>query len=352
MKAVISVIVPIYNVEDYLPRCIDSLINQTYTNLDIILINDGSKDRSGDICDQYAKNDPRIRVIHQPNGGISNARNAGLKVMKGEFVGFVDPDDYIHRDMYKRLFEVMEKNGADIAESNFLKVYTHEFKEFEELNGKERIYDKKSAIVSTIVDHDCRNYVWNKLYKRKLWENIQFPDGKIYEDVFVTYRVVNEANKLVRLYEALYYYFQRGNSISNDKFSIGNLNHCEALEEMMAFMEIEYPDAVAITAVKYYEACQHWLQALYSNKGNVDHADELLNALSQNLLNEHHKKYLKINIMPLCKGILKDNYGYLLKDKILARFRLYFLSRSLYLFTACNDCINFFKKVFMKRKPI
>ena len=183
----ISIIIPIYKVEDYISKCIKSVIAQSYHNLEIILIDDGSPDRCGDICDDYAERDSRIRVIHRQNGGISAARNSGLEVATGEYVLFVDSDDYIHPDMVERMHDVALNKQADVVVCDYVKV-----NEDEEIEIPE-----ESRQVIDITEDNRLNYmlgetkiiftvVWNKLCKRKLFQFCGFPEGNVHEDELVT----------------------------------------------------------------------------------------------------------------------------------------------------------------------
>ena len=192
----ISIIVPVYNVKAYLERCLDSICGQTYQNLEIIIVDDGSTDGSGEFCDEYARLDNRVKVIHQANGGQSVARNKGLSVAKGEFLGFVDADDWIDEDMYEFLYQLILKNHADIA------VCSH----YIEKQGKTRaryssgvktVFSRDEAIRALVVDKRVRNYVWDKLFKRQLFNGIQFPIGRLFEDIAVTYQAFYCSDKIV-----------------------------------------------------------------------------------------------------------------------------------------------------------
>ena len=234
----ISIIIPIYKVEDYISKCIKSVIAQSYHNLEIILIDDGSPDRCGDICDDYAERDSRIRVIHRQNGGISAARNSGLEVATGEYVLFVDSDDYIHPDMVERMHDVALNKQADVVVCDYVKV-----NEDEEIEIPE-----ESRQVIDITEDNRLNYmlgetkiiftvVWNKLYKRKLFQNIRFPEGKLHEDEFVTYKLLHSAGKVCYLKDAFYYYVQRTSSIMGEGINLKTLQRLDAFQERMLFYQ-------------------------------------------------------------------------------------------------------------------
>lgn len=237
MEELISIIVPIYNVEKYLPRCIDSILNQTYKNLEVILVDDGSIDGCPQICDEYAKKDQRIKVIHKQNGGLSDARNAGLDVANGAFWGFVDSDDYIHSEMYKRLWEELKANLADIAVCNLCRVYDEGRKEKEVSIDKTTIYSGHQA-VSNILDkrlHVVSVVSCGKLYRRPLFTNIRFPKGKLHEDEFITYRLFYNSSRVVYLSGEYYYYYQRIDSIMSQRKVMVSYDALEAYEQMGEF---------------------------------------------------------------------------------------------------------------------
>ncbi|MDQ1000338.1 glycosyltransferase involved in cell wall biosynthesis [Neobacillus niacini] len=238
----ISVIVPIYNVEKYLPQCIESIINQTYKNLEVILVNDGSPDNSGEVCNFYRSKDNRIKVIHKDNGGLSEARNIGLDNASGDYVSFIDSDDYIHERFYEILFNMIISTNAEIAQCGFTKVY-------EEKNIKgniknqvivptsnKNILNKIESLTSLFnQDYVVSVVVWNKLYRKELFDNIRFPVGKIHEDEFTTYQLLYKSKKLALTKIPLYYYLQRTNSIMGEKFNSKRLDVLEAYSNQISF---------------------------------------------------------------------------------------------------------------------
>ncbi|SLL33525.1 glycosyl transferase [Mycobacteroides abscessus subsp. abscessus] len=344
MSPLISVIVPIYNVKKYLNRCLESIVKQTYSNLEIILINDGSTDGSDEICDYYSKYDSRIIVIHKSNGGLSDARNAGLEIAKGSYIAFVDSDDYINIEMIDILYNALIESNCDIAESGYKEVYENTSFISENNNNYSKIYTKKSAIASTIMDSHCRTYVWNKLYKKALWENIRFPYGKLFEDAFTTYKVIEKTSKIIKIDKDLYYYFQRENSIVNSKFSIKKLHHCEALEEMLEFIERNYPDLCSLVIIKFYSECLHYLQELIDNRNNIDKAEVYINNLTKIMLNKRFVNYIKEKVkIEFIEHIgLKEKELRLQKRRI--NLRLFLLGRSVELLNIFNLSIRLFKK--------
>ena len=211
----ISVIVPVYNVAPYLTRCLDSIVMQTWQNLEIILVDDGSRDDSGGICDRYAARDARIRVIHKENGGLSSARNAGLDIAAGEYVGFVDSDDWIEPDTYTAMLELMEKYNAQLVCAGRYDVDGGTGEKRVGLCPSREECVSAEALVGRIFlwDH-CDSSACDKLYRRELFQGIRYPEGRVCEDVPVTYRVALRAQRTVLCDRPLYNYYHRSGSIS------------------------------------------------------------------------------------------------------------------------------------------
>lgn len=217
-KTLISIIVPVYNVERFLPRCLESLMAQTYETLEIILVDDGATDSSGAICDEYAAKDSRITVIHKKNGGLSSARNAGLEIARGAYIGFVDSDDWVEPEMYGHMLSLAKKYDAklvcagryDVEESTGEKTVGLCPEKEEVVTGQE--------LVGRIFTWDgLDSAAWDKLYHRSILQNFRYPLGKICEDVPVTYRIVLEAGKAVLCDRPFYNYFHRAGSITKTK---------------------------------------------------------------------------------------------------------------------------------------
>ncbi len=208
----LSVIVPVYNVQDYLDVCIKSILLQTYRNIELIIVDDGSTDKSGEICDSYKLRDNRIIVIHKSNGGLSDARNAGLAVATGEYLGFVDSDDWVDCYMYEILMRELTSNAADISVCERVLFGDAKYVDYGE-TGKTEICDREKALDYLYQDEKYRSHVWNKLYRKELFDGIVFPPGKNFEDAFVMHRVFERASKVVFVDKGLYYYRQRSNSI-------------------------------------------------------------------------------------------------------------------------------------------
>ena len=218
--AEISIIVPVYNVENYLENCIESILNQTFKDFELILVDDGSTDNSGKICDIYKKKDSRIKVIHKNNGGLSSARNTGLDIACGKYVGFVDSDDSIHPKMYEVLYNLIEKYKSDISCCNYKYTYDISNQNHEELNLNEVIEMSNIESIEKLYDKDLGVKLvvaWNKLYHKRLFDNIRYKVGRLHEDEFMAHRILYNSKKITYVDNELYYYLQREGSIMSKK---------------------------------------------------------------------------------------------------------------------------------------
>ena len=212
----ISIVVPVYNVEKYLGNCIESILNQTFKNFELILVDDGSTDNSGKICDIYEKKDSRIKVIHKNNGGLSSARNAGLDIARGKYIGFVDSDDSIHPEMYEVLYNLIEKYKSDISCCNYKYTYDISNQNHEELNLNEVIEMSNIESIEKLYDKDLGVKLvvaWNKLYHKRLFDKIRYKVGRLHEDEFMAHRILYNSKKITYVDNELYYYLQREGSI-------------------------------------------------------------------------------------------------------------------------------------------
>ena len=205
----ISVIVPVYNVEPYLRKCLDSIKNQTYKDMEILIVDDGSTDGSGDICDEY-KADKRVRVFHTENRGLSCARNVGLDNAKGDWIGFVDSDDWIEPEMYEMLLKGAEETGADIVECGIFMEYTTRTLQCPTIQGTVC----ETEAIEALIRRKIKNQVWNKIWKEECFADIRFPEGRNYEDITVVYKIVRKAS-VTGINGEYYHWRQRASSISH-----------------------------------------------------------------------------------------------------------------------------------------
>ena len=231
----ISVVVPVYKVEKYLNRCVDSILNQTYTDFELLLIDDGSPDNCGKLCDEYAKKDHRVFVIHQKNGGLSSARNTGIdwfyEKNKSEYITFVDSDDWLHPEYLSVLMAGITENHVKISVCNYNRV-TYEIPH----KSYDNIKFELTSPENFLVNHSWQyNYAWGKLYHKSVFEDIRYPIGKIFEDTFTTYKVLHKCEKIAYTELQLYYYFQNDQGISHSPWKPSELVIFDAMQEQLNF---------------------------------------------------------------------------------------------------------------------
>lgn len=242
----ISVIVPIYNVEKYLQRCIESIVYQSYSNLEIILVDDGSVDSCPEICDRYKICDSRIKVIHKENGGLSSARNAGISVATGKYISFVDSDDWIHVDAMKYLLELLKKYNADFSMAENARV--HNRNEMVSNNAYEETVFTKEDFIKKILKYGTQEnvqYAWAKLYKKELFSNIKYPVGLTSEDIPVTFEITCISKKIAYSSKIIYFYYYNPQSITGAKLS-------ETVFDLIKIWEIVYEVALG-------NKCENWI---------------------------------------------------------------------------------------------
>lgn len=230
----VSIIVPVYDIEEYLVECIESILAQTWKHFEIILVDDGSTDSSGKMCDEYAEKYNCIFVIHKKNGGLSSARNAGIDVARGNYLAFIDSDDVVHPDYLRELVNIVEKENADLVACDFCVGTSCQWGETSEIKYDIR---RDEDVLERMNDNDVVVTVaWNKLYHAKFFKeyNLRYPEGKIHEDMFLTPQILHCTNKMVITNQKLYFYRQRKNSIMNSSFSIKQLDSLEAIEFRIA----------------------------------------------------------------------------------------------------------------------
>lgn len=284
--ALISVIVPVYNVEPYLRRCVDSILHQTYRNLEILLVDDGSTDGSGTLCDAYARQDARVRVIHQNNQGQAAARNHGIDRARGQYLSFADSDDFMEARMLETLYQDAVEAGVMLAVVGYRKVSDAGAAPAPAGGTGPEIMSGKEAIDSLLLTEEIGDFPWNKLYDRRLFDGIHYPEGYIFEDLGTTYRLVERCPRISFRREALYNYYQRadstlnrekklrfyenkfdmgysryvwlreryGNFLENDAALLSNIEHCwpylaqdeDRREKMEAFLRQVKPEAAAL----------------------------------------------------------------------------------------------------------
>ena len=252
MANIISVIIPIYKVEKYLDQCMESIVEQTYSTLDIILIDDGSTDGSAAACDSWAEKDSRIRVVHKKNGGLSSARNAGLDICIGDYITFVDSDDWVEPTYVSTQYWALIDNRAQVCSANMIEHY--------EDTGKTRPIVKKGFIAEP---EETLMMLYNqnefpvgaapKMYSANIWNKMRFPEGRNYEDAYTTYLAVAAAQKIVHLSETVYHYRIRSGSIMTSVFSLGSLDRVKAWKENYLFCKDRFPNVAPYARMFWLE---------------------------------------------------------------------------------------------------
>lgn len=299
----VSIIVPVYNVEKYLKKCIQSIINQTYKNLEIILVDDGSSDNSGKICDEFAQKDNRIKVIHKTNGGLSDARNAGLDVMSGEWVSFIDSDDFVSPYYIENLYYLAFLNGSDIAINSYkrFKDKSEDFI-FKKITDEDiLVYDSRQAIENMLYVKNFTVSAACKIFKKKLFFETRFPKGKIYEDLYTIPLVISKTDKVVFCDIKDYFYLQRDDSITEE---IKEENFM--IFDVISKLESKFDDKDIKNALLYHKAISSLVflkHSLFLNGGN-DISKKLKNNITSNiktiLFNKKFPIKVKIASLILC----------------------------------------------------
>lgn len=239
-KPLISVIVPIYKVEEYLHRCVDSIVNQSYTNLEIILVDDGSPDRCGEICDEYVQKDERVKVIHKENGGLSDARNVAIESAQGEFLTFIDSDDYVDMHYIEYMYRVMANCQVDCVLCDFQK-FSHTKILNKDVDFCEyQILPSMVALEMILYQNKLDPAAWAKLYKRQVFNNLRYPKGMLYEDLALIYDIMRNCSSIAFLPLQLYFYYQRPNSILG-RFCANRLDVLDIVDEIVNRCEKEQP---------------------------------------------------------------------------------------------------------------
>lgn len=296
MDKLISIVVPVYNTEKYLKKCVNTIVNQTYKNLEIILVDDGSTDNSGKMCDELANTDNRIKVIHKKNGGLSSARNEAMKVVSGDLIAFVDSDDCLVLDFYEYLYNLLNKYNADIAEAEFLRIPDDRIDEVQKIvDEKNKSVDIKETVCNNIealrelygIKEDPyvkKVVVWNKLYKREVLDNIVFPEGKLHEDEFTTHKILYNTKTIASSNRYIYGYMQTKNSIMRAEISERRVNDNlgASISALEFFENKNFPDIEAKIVLRYLENCIELSGKI--SKENSDNKNDKLSLIEKKFI--------------------------------------------------------------------
>lgn len=281
----ISIIIPVYKVEQYLDRCIQSVVNQSYRELEIILVDDGSPDNCPRICDEWKKRDPRIRVIHKANGGLSDARNAGMRIATGEFLGFVDSDDWIAPFMYEKLLAAMNNDQSDIAACTVQMIWENNSQKKYLTVCENLILNHIEAQRVLLKETKLKHPIWYKLYKRAAINGIQFEKGKYHEDVFWSYQVIGNAEKISIIDYVGYYYYQRTQSIMGESYSLKRLDAIEAYCNRYEYLANNIPALEPEARQSIMTAC------IYNGQMSLKYLPPEQSKKAFNYLNDVKQKY-------------------------------------------------------------
>ena len=293
MKDLITVVVPVYKVEKYIDRCVNSIIDQTYKNLEIILVDDGSPDKCGKICDDYAKKDDRIVVIHKENGGLSDARNAGIHAANGKYITFIDSDDYIKNDYVEFLYNLIIENDVRISICSHTVIYDTGLK-IEKETGEFSVLDTKTAIKRILYDDNIDISAWAKMYDIKLFDDIEYPKGRLFEDSAVTCRILSKCEKVAIGSKSKYFYMIRSDSITNAKFNKKKMDLITSTEEMGQYILEKYPDLQdAVNRRVMYAYLSTLSQLANSNEKHLKEQNEMMDYIKEN-----RRKVLKDKNIP------------------------------------------------------
>lgn len=284
----ISIIVPVYRVEPYLERCVESILAQTYHDFELILVDDGSPDNCGTICDAFAKRDSRVRVIHKENGGLSSARNSGLDIALGDYIGFVDSDDWVTNDMFEYLLNMIEENDCDISSVSYVLTNgTSNFKqppiEIKLYEGIESLrYYLQEGMSKRIADYP----VWIKLYKKELFDDLRFPRGQLFEDGATNFILLQKAKRYIKSNKIAYFYFQDGTSITRGGFKEKDFDILIVGNQLVELaMSIEDHNIINLAKMKQARSYFSLLSkiAVYGFANNVSNKEEIISNLTKEL---------------------------------------------------------------------
>ena len=318
-EALISVIIPVYNVSQYLDKCIQTVIHQTYRNLEIILVDDGSTDDSGRICDEYAEQDKRIKVIHKNNGGLSDARNAGLDLASGDYIGFIDSDDWVDTLYFEKMIELAVDNSLELIVCGSKKtINENEIVEKQAL--KPKVIDKYNAQMAILYRKNVSSYVHGKLYKKGLIGLLRFPKNRLFEDITFVWNVVEQIERVGVVEESLYFYRQRADSIVNQKFNVKKMDQLYFWEEVAGWVQDKQELLRGAQHMCFFAACDLYTQVDDNCLKEKQYLEAAIDKYKMSILNNKNCG-LNVRILALIACISKTmlklvGRGYKVSNKI------------------------------------
>lgn len=285
--ALISVIIPVYKVENYLKECLDSVSSQSFKDFELILVDDGSPDSCGQMCEDYARTHPNTVVLHQKNAGLSAARNNGVKAAKGQYVSFIDSDDYVSSDYLSFLYDLISKYDADVAIGGVLKTYDSKKVVIPKKNDFDKCVLPCEALINICYGKYCIN-AWAKLYKKELVEKYPYPEGKLYEDIATTHKIIGDSDRVAYGTRVIYFYRQREQSITHDIITEKQFDGIEAVNKQLIYAKKNYPEAVPAAHARCAMKC-------------IDIATRIMNGDGNRNLFNRVRNEMKIHLHPILK---------------------------------------------------
>ena len=298
----VSVIVAAYNVQEYIERCVTSLREQTYRNIEIILVDDGSNDNTGKLCDLYSELDNRIISLHKKNGGLSSARNYGIKKASGNYIAFVDGDDWVENDFVEVLYTNLIKEHADLSIIGYTMVWDNGKKKCNTSYQNYQVWNQHTALHELFAQEKIGCMAWQRLYKRKIFESICFPEGKLFEDVAIAVDVFRWCEKIVWCGASKYNYFQRTGSIVNSQFNIKKLYMLESCQKMIDFSYNIGGEFDNETNAFYLKAAMMLMMQAYGSKRTKETENAKKNI--RDAIKKHNKYILRNQYLNLTKKII------------------------------------------------
>lgn len=293
-RPIVSIVIPVYKAEQYIEECVNSILNQTYKNLQVILVNDGSPDRCGEIIEKYKSVDKRVVAVHKENGGASSARNEGIKHAVGDYIAFVDSDDILHCNYVCELLETARDDEADIAACDFVRFRRTKPDDTEIHEKRKMLMDSRKAIYEMYKNDSIGWNCWNKLYKRSLFESIKFPEGQVCEDKATIYKLFLKANKISYIKIPLYYYRVRKQSISSERTAKLYIDSLRTNAVMERDFEAHGLSEEALLAKSYSAKCAFILYSdVISHSGLDEVKKKCIREMAEKYRYTYHAKYLK-----------------------------------------------------------
>ena len=316
----ITIITPVYNSKQYLTQSINSILNQTYSDFELILVDDGSTDGSSQLCDDYAARDKRIKVIHQDNQGQAAARNRALDIAQGDYIAFVDSDDYIHPQMLAILLNLSIIYNTEIVVCGFARGSETEYPWLPLENVKAETYDGRDFLRNAVLNKTGKHWLlWDKLYKRSCFDHIRLPEGRIYEDNATVYKILYNVDKVAVTDSVLYYYFMNENSTVNQSFKRKHLDWLLVVEEIASF----FADCGETDMLNWANNCYLTSLADLLRKARLNHFDkEIQKSLKDKLFRQYciEKRKYPVNI---------HTYPMVIEELFPGKSRLYWLSKGI-----------------------